>query len=1299
MFHIPSKAITSIFTVFNQYEQILFQKALVTNDPAELKEQLKLVFINRFRKKCFAMPVILYTDRCCDDRDFLDCLMRELRLVDPFFEVEMGEESPQSANPLDVLSLPAEKAPTHVLTSDTDTLNVVCDIIRSKAHDGPQHLGFDIEYNPAFIPAADGPNVAPATLQLATLDGDSWVFSLFENGRKKEKLPNSLASLLTDNRFTFVGDITRLEKHYTNVSSSDIQVLDLGETAVIRGYTVKSKSLEMLSRQFCNFNLSKDSRICLSNWTLGKKLTVAQIRYAALDAYASALVFSNITSKCDPRSEPIPKVLAPESKVFAFTKSDAECVARATVVEYDEPKWGSLQMTTSRSKRVVLRLDTILNDSAMAMYRQKEDKVIKPLRDLHSQLVLWDLAHVRVETLESLAWVESVSRNSDPIVHENGHFVGHSDCLFPMSGTVVGLEETDLDEGHCLDECDDEESDDCSENDGDIYSEERPDGFVIKVRLDCFHAMNRINKTLLKAHGAYKPFMARLRDAFFLVCEEEMKAVEDALRASGMNEGDIKLKKENDWAFFLKYCRRLIPSKEELLKRFDRVCQEFQDILDSKTNEPLFRTKTRHEVKKLQQHIINGCLSDVPDFPLYFLEGRTSQGLPKYRCARGTNSNEGYHRHMRKLLHHYASSPKLLHLLLLEFNFRWNIRMAVKNRGLPDEYGGFYSHYVLEEINRNSSGFVVHSPYSAWKSPMDYEDTLERFGLRRSAFADEDSLLFNSVAEDAEFKNGTKSQQDFANLIGFKKIGMGNVSNKAEKEKFESDLVRWMAEPKVRNEINFDGWAFEWSTFVDSMENGTVPLIHGLRRKTSKHLKDCYNKRVEKANTGNTLAPARAAIALLRSSRPMHPSLTPNDSAVLIPSPIEEKLEHLKSRRSMSLDIDTSSQALLGALRSPLSTTNPLSPRTPLAKNIDPSSNDLLLPLPTTTVMSPSASTAFKLPLTSRYLMRHAANWPENPVFLVTMYFLLNLGITLYNKVILKFFQFKFPWLLTAIHSLLTYAGCVALIKGFKTITPQVPLDKRRDQLIVLVFSVLYTVNIAVSNISLGMVSVPFHQIIRSTNPAVTIFLEWLVLSKWKQGVGVDVGSSLFIVIFGVGLATYGSYKSTMWGFLVTFLGTVLSAMKGISTNTLLAGNGLKFHPIELLWRMSGLSFLQCFYISWVTGELDKCLVLISKLVVGWRTEQASFWLNPTWLVGAVLVNGAMAFFLNYVSFSANKKVGALSIAVAGNVKQAMTLGLSVWIFGDVIGAVNGAGILLTLVGGAWYSMIGVAKKAAKGQN
>ncbi|KAJ3064806.1 UAA transporter [Podochytrium sp. JEL0797] len=364
------------------------------------------------------------------------------------------------------------------------------------------------------------------------------------------------------------------------------------------------------------------------------------------------------------------------------------------------------------------------------------------------------------------------------------------------------------------------------------------------------------------------------------------------------------------------------------------------------------------------------------------------------------------------------------------------------------------------------------------------------------------------------------------------------------------------------------------------------------------------------------------------------------------------------------------------------------------AVQMETGDTDALLPAPATT------SSGTHTPALRR-LYRHAKHLVQldSPVFLVAMYFLLNLGITIYNKVILKFFHFNFPWLLTAIHSLLSYAGCFLAFKVFKSSSPTIPLTSRKDQLAVLLFSFLYTINIAVSNISLNIVSLPFHQIVRSTNPAVTIAMEYVLLAKWRNGVGMDVFMSLFVVIFGVGLATLGDYEFTLLGFLITFLGTILSSLKGISTNILLAGNGLTFPPLELLYRMSGLSFLQCLAISYSTGELARFATLMATLQQG-RVEAGVeghgviVWLNPVWLVLALGVNGTMAFWLNFVSFSANKKVGALSIAVAGNVKQAMSLGLSVWIFGYVISAVNGVGILLTLGGGAWYSMIGVAKKA-----
>ena len=83
-------------------------------------------------------------------------------------------------------------------------------------------------------------------------------------------------------------------------------------------------------------------------------------------------------------------------------------------------------------------------------------------------------------------------------------------------------------------------------------------------------------------------------------------------------------------------------------------------------------------------------------------------------------------------------------------------------------------------------------------------------------------------------------------------------------------------------------------------------------------------------------------------------------------------------------------------------------------------------------------------------------------------YFLANLSLTLYNKLLMN--KFPFPWSLTAIHTLCGAIGSQAcLSRGLFT---QQRLTKR-ENLVLIAFSSLYTINIAVSNLSLNLVTVP----------------------------------------------------------------------------------------------------------------------------------------------------------------------------------------------------------------------------------
>jgi uncharacterized membrane protein len=97
--------------------------------------------------------------------------------------------------------------------------------------------------------------------------------------------------------------------------------------------------------------------------------------------------------------------------------------------------------------------------------------------------------------------------------------------------------------------------------------------------------------------------------------------------------------------------------------------------------------------------------------------------------------------------------------------------------------------------------------------------------------------------------------------------------------------------------------------------------------------------------------------------------------------------------------------------------------------------------------------------------------------------------------------------------------------------------------------------------------------------------------------------------------------------------------------------------------------------------------------------EQIRRWsareLTP-WTAVALGLNGAIAFGLNIVSFTANKKAGPLSMTVAANVKQVLSIILAVVIFNLSISVMNALGILLTLAGGAWYATVEYREKKAR---
>ncbi|TFK29428.1 TPT-domain-containing protein [Coprinopsis marcescibilis] len=504
-------------------------------------------------------------------------------------------------------------------------------------------------------------------------------------------------------------------------------------------------------------------------------------------------------------------------------------------------------------------------------------------------------------------------------------------------------------------------------------------------------------------------------------------------------------------------------------------------------------------------------------------------------------------------------------------------------------------------------------------------------------------------------------------------------------------------------------------------------------------------------------------------------------------------------------------------------------------------------------------------------------SWSTSVPVWLALYFVLNLSLTLYNKVMLN--HFPFPYTLTALHALCGSIGTFLLLHWSATVTklrarlnpilqrrhskrhnriltsptstmsepsiPAVPSLRGKEVLVLFLFSILYSVNIVVSNASLRLVTVPFHQVVRASTPLFTVALSAVLLGKYCSRAKL---LTLIPVIAGVGFATYGDYYFTPQGFILTLLGTVLAAIKTITTNLLQqksssatatvnssgsklparASNGrqnaevngtngtstateklefvperwneaiqvtyksdyetdsphlqsgpllqaseidedlepisqnppikktgisglvdgllpftrrhtrlhsvspmsmdgsalpvpwtrlrtriapilarlelpkLTLTPLQLLYLLSPIAFVQTTLLAHFSGELERVNVHLSQAASEYARKQAGSAADGVWmgfwgLGGAprlwLLLNGVLAFLLNVVSFSANRKVGALAMTVAANVKQVLAVLCSVTLFNLNVTPMNGLGIFLTILGGAWYAAVELREK------
>ncbi|KAH8992160.1 hypothetical protein EDB86DRAFT_3079446 [Lactarius hatsudake] len=231
--------------------------------------------------------------------------------------------------------------------------------------------------------------------------------------------------------------------------------------------------------------------------------------------------------------------------------------------------------------------------------------------------------------------------------------------------------------------------------------------------------------------------------------------------------------------------------------------------------------------------------------------------------------------------------------------------------------------------------------------------------------------------------------------------------------------------------------------------------------------------------------------------------------------------------------------------------------------------------------------------------------------FWLGSYFILNLVLTLYNKILLV--SFPYPYTLTAVHAIFGLVGgtCLRLQNVYQ---PKSLWGS--DYVLLLAFSLLYSINIAVSNASLDLVTVP---VVRATTPFFTTVLSWQLINARFNRYQL---SSMFLVIIGVVSLLMETTTSRLGVSSLHLFGTCLGSLKTLATHEIqttsivarpikvhrwlycfrtpfgaatislaplprFRRHHLQLHPLDLLTRLLDLRPLQCVIYAYFFGEMD----------------------------------------------------------------------------------------------------------------
>ncbi|XP_058711085.1 solute carrier family 35 member E2B isoform X2 [Poecile atricapillus] len=253
-----------------------------------------------------------------------------------------------------------------------------------------------------------------------------------------------------------------------------------------------------------------------------------------------------------------------------------------------------------------------------------------------------------------------------------------------------------------------------------------------------------------------------------------------------------------------------------------------------------------------------------------------------------------------------------------------------------------------------------------------------------------------------------------------------------------------------------------------------------------------------------------------------------------------------------------------------------------------------------------------------------------------------------------------------------TFIGCIKMFVPCCLYQHKTRISYPPNFIMIMLFvGLMRFATVVLGLVSLKNVAVSFAETVKSSAPIFTVIMSRMILGEYT---GLLVNLSLIPVMGGLALCTATEISFNILGFSAALSTNIMDCLQNVFSKKLLSGDKYRFSAPELQFYTSAAA---------VVMLIPAWIFFMDVPVIG--KSGRSFSYNQD-VVILLLIDGVLFHLQSVTAYALMGKISPVTFSVASTVKHALSIWLSIIVFGNKITSLSAVGTVLVTMGVLLYN-------------